>query len=244
MIRTQCGGSDGEAGVRNLPVLRKKQQRSDGALPKRAVQLLSLGFALVRKHELACRVGWDVNYYEPLPTAAIPGEERPRVAPTVQRGYVGTRPDDLIVGVEQSRPVTKEIVNPPTGRRTPSQVSEAHRRALERKQQAQNEGAPMRVRRLENVLPGPPTVKEVEATTSAEWEQNNSEQVSFPRRDPSLDAPTPSLASFAQEATGATGNATTQTVALPVVRGRRTTPPLARTTRRAGDADANVPWSH
>lgn len=174
-----------------------------------------VGIALVRKHELACRVGWDQNYYEPLPTTAIPGEERPRVDTSLQRGYQGTRPDDLVVGVEQSRPVTKDIVNQPMGRKPLSHVSEAHRRALERKQQAQQTGKPVPVRRLEGVPPGPPAPQDVVANTSAEWGQATDEGVSLPRRRDATPAiPSPALDIFAPTPSG---NANTQTVALPII---------------------------
>lgn len=195
-----------------------------------------VGIALVRKHELACRVGWDQNYYEPLPTAAIPGEERPRVDSSLQRGYQGTRPDDLVVGVEQSRPVTKDIVNQPISRKPLSHVSEAHRRALERKQQAQQAGAPAPIRRLETVLPGPVAPQDVTANTSAEWEQAASEGVSLPRRRDTLPIPpSPALDIFAPPVAG---NATAQTVALPVVEpGGEIPPPRER-------RDELVPPSH
>ncbi len=186
-----------------------------------------VGIALVRKHELACRIGWGQNYYESLPTAMIPGEERPRVDTSLQRGYQGTRPDDLVVGVEQSRPVTKDIINQPMGRKPLSHVSEAHKRALERKQQAQQAGTPVPVRRLDGVLPGPPAAQDVVANTSAEWEQVASEGVSLPRRRnsaPASASPSPALDIFSPTAPGnavpsasAKASANAPTISLPVV---------------------------
>src|SRR3954464_11810086 len=69
-----------------------------------------VGIALVRRQELACRVGWNDDYYEPLAVAAdaLPGENRNGADAARQRsGYQGMRPDDIIVGIEQPRPVTE-----------------------------------------------------------------------------------------------------------------------------------------
>ncbi|MCA1669529.1 MAG: hypothetical protein LC793_19505 [Thermomicrobia bacterium] len=70
-----------------------------------------VGIALVRRQELACRIGWDQDYYESAAGAndVVPGQNRPVPDPARQRsGYQGMRPDDIIVGVEQPRPVTEE----------------------------------------------------------------------------------------------------------------------------------------
>lgn len=151
-----------------------------------------VGIALVRKHELACRIGWDQDFYEAHPVAAIPGEERPRVDTSLQRGYQGMGPDDIIVAVEQVRPVTNESISQTTGRRPPSHVSEAHRRVLERKQQAQQTGTPVPVRRLEGVHSAPTPQQQPAANTSVEWEQTVTERVSPPRR-PEVPPSTPTV---------------------------------------------------
>ncbi len=151
-----------------------------------------VGIALVRKHELACRVGWDQDYYEPLAnlTTIIPGQNRPRPDGSRQRGYQGTRPDDIIVAVEQTRPVKNEptpsttptpATPPTTSRSRQSHVTEAHRRALERKQLAQQSGTPLPARRLEGVLPAPAPQIALPNTTR-EWEEKAAESVSLPRR--------------------------------------------------------------
>lgn len=116
-----------------------------------------VGFALVRRQELACRIGWDHDYYESAAGAndAIPGQNRPPPDPARQRsGYQGTRPDDIIVGVEQPRPVTEQPMIPTTRSRT-SNVGEAHRRALERRQIAQQTGDTVPPRRLDTVIANP-----------------------------------------------------------------------------------------
>jgi hypothetical protein len=113
-----------------------------------------VGLALVRRQELACRIGWDKDYYEALyGNDALPGQNRPAPDPARQRtGYQGTRPDDIIVGVEQPRPVPEQPVMPPTRGRA-SNVGEAHRRALERRQVAQQSGEALPPRRLSGALP-------------------------------------------------------------------------------------------
>lgn len=113
-----------------------------------------VGPALVRRQELACRIGWDKDYYESLYAGdAVPGENRPAPDPARQRsGYQGTRPDDIIVGVEQPRPVPEQPVIPANRART-SNVGEAHRRALERRQIAQQAGDAVAPRRLSGALP-------------------------------------------------------------------------------------------
>lgn len=99
-----------------------------------------VGIALVRRQELACRIGWNDDYYEPLADAALPGEQRPNLDTARQRsGYQGPRPDDIIIGIEQPRPVTEQGSMQGARSRT-SNVSEAHRRALERRQIAQQSG--------------------------------------------------------------------------------------------------------
>jgi hypothetical protein len=113
-----------------------------------------VGIALVRKQELACRVGWNDDFYEPLTNAAdaIPGETRSGADAVRQRtGYQGTRPDDIIVGIEQPRPVVEREAMPVLRSRM-SNVGEAHRRALERRQIAQQTGDGYEPRRLD-----PPT---------------------------------------------------------------------------------------
>lgn len=83
----------------------------------------------------------------------IPGQARPTPNPGRQRsGYQGVRPDDIIIGVEQPR-AGSEASAPPVARSRVSNVGEAHRRALERRQVAQQSGEP--ARRLESALPAP-----------------------------------------------------------------------------------------
>lgn len=113
-----------------------------------------VGIALVRRQELACRIGWDQDYYEAAAGAndVLPGQNRPTPDPARQRsGYQGMRPDDIIVGVEQPRPITEEPPMPVARSRT-SNVGEAHRRALERRQIAQQSGEVVPQRRLETVV--------------------------------------------------------------------------------------------
>ncbi len=117
-----------------------------------------VGLALVRRQELACRIGWDQDFYESASGAndAIPGQNKPAPDPARQRsGYQGMRPDDIIVGIEQPRPVTEQPMIPTTRSRT-SNVGEAHRRALERRQIAQQTGDAVPPRRLDNVSATPP----------------------------------------------------------------------------------------
>ena len=116
-----------------------------------------VGFALVRRQELACRIGWDHDFYESALGAndAIPGQNRPPPDPARQRsGYQGMRPDDIIVGVEQPRPLAEQPMIP-TARSRTSNVGEAHRRALERRQIAQQTGDAVPPRRLDTVVPNP-----------------------------------------------------------------------------------------
>jgi len=113
-----------------------------------------VGLALVRRQELACRIGWDHDYYESAASAndALPGQNRPVPDPARQRsGYQGKRPDDIIVGVEQPRPITEEPLMPVARSRT-SNVGEAHRRALERRQIAQQSGDAVPQRRLDTIV--------------------------------------------------------------------------------------------
>jgi hypothetical protein len=110
-----------------------------------------VGIALVRRQELACRIGWNDDYYEPVanPADALPGENRAGADAVRQRtGYQGTRPDDIIVGIEQPRPVTEQEPMPGPRSRM-SNVGEAHRRALERRQIAQQSGDEYAPRRLD-----------------------------------------------------------------------------------------------
>lgn len=114
-----------------------------------------VGLALVRRQELACRIGWDQDYYESAAGAQdiLPGQNRPVPDPARQRsGYQGMRPDDIIVGVEQPRSPTEEPPMPVARSRT-SNVGEAHRRALERRQIAQQAGETPPQRRLETIAP-------------------------------------------------------------------------------------------
>jgi hypothetical protein len=114
-----------------------------------------VGFALVRRQELACRIGWDQDYYESAAGAydVLPGQNRPVPDQARQRsGYQGKRPDDIIVGVEQPRSSTEEPPMPVARSRT-SNVGEAHRRALERRQIAQQAGEATPQRRLETIAP-------------------------------------------------------------------------------------------
>ena len=107
-----------------------------------------VGPALVRRQELACRIGWDHDFYEAAGVDAIPGFDRPSADAMRQRtGYQGTVPDDLIVGIEQARPMTDTPL-PQTARVRTSSVGEAHRRALERRQLAQQAGDSVPPRRL------------------------------------------------------------------------------------------------
>ena len=113
-----------------------------------------VGIALVRRQELACRIGWDQDYYESAAGAndVLPGQNRPVPDPARQRsGYQGMRPDDIIVGVEQPRPVTEEPLMHVARSRT-SNVGEAHRRALERRQIAQQSGDAVPQRRLDTIV--------------------------------------------------------------------------------------------
>jgi hypothetical protein len=113
-----------------------------------------VGFALVRRQELACRIGWDKDYYESAADAQdiVPGQNRPTPDPARQRSGYQMRPDDIIVGVEQPRLTTEEPPMPVARSRT-SNVGEAHRRALERRQMAQQAGDTTPQRRLETIAP-------------------------------------------------------------------------------------------
>lgn len=115
-----------------------------------------VGLALVRRQELACRIGWDNDFYEALGAGdATPGQARPAPDPLRQRtGYQGTRPDDIIVGVEQPRAASDPPAMPAPRSRM-SNVGEAHRRALERRQVAQQAGETTPARRLDAALPAP-----------------------------------------------------------------------------------------
>lgn len=123
-----------------------------------------VGVSLVRRQELACRIGWDRDFYESAsgPADLLPGQNRPAQETMRQRsGYQGTKPDDIIVGIEQPRPVTEAPVIPVARSRT-SNVGEAHRRALERQQIARQAGDMVPQRRLESIIPperssSPPT---------------------------------------------------------------------------------------
>jgi hypothetical protein len=85
----------------------------------------------------------------------IPGQVRPAPNPGRQRsGYQGVRPDDIIVGIEQPRAGAEPSVQP-VARSRVSNVGEAHRRALERRQVAQQSGDAGIVRRLDTPLPTP-----------------------------------------------------------------------------------------
>jgi hypothetical protein len=85
----------------------------------------------------------------------IPGQARPAPSPSRQRtGYQGMRPDDIIIGVEQPR-AESEPLAAPVARSRVSNVGEAHRRALERRQVAQQSGDPSPVRRLDGAVPAP-----------------------------------------------------------------------------------------
>ena len=144
-----------------------------------------VGIALVRKYELACRVGWDQDYYEPLAGTVplIPGEDRPRLDAMRPRGYQGTRPDDMVVAVEQTRPVKNETsptTTQPSSRSRQSHVGEAHRRALERKQIAQQNGVPLPPRRIEGVV-ATSTPQTTVPNTTEEWGKAAAESVSRPR---------------------------------------------------------------
>lgn len=114
-----------------------------------------VGLALVRRQELACRIGWDQDFYESAAGAQeiLPGQNRPVPDQARQRsGYQGMRPDDIIVGVEQPRSPTEEPPMPVARSRT-SNVGEAHRRALERRQIAQQAGEVTPQRRLDTIAP-------------------------------------------------------------------------------------------
>jgi len=189
-----------------------------------------VGIALVRKHELACRVGWDQDYYEPLAnlTAIVPGQNRPPPDATRPRGYQGMRPDDMVVAVEQTRPVKNELTPSTTPTPAPaapsatsrsrqSHVTEAHRRALERKQLAQQSGTPLPARRLEGVLPGPVSqtaLPNTTANTTREWEEKAAESVSLPRR---LESAPPDGARPAPFIATTPVDVHAETTALPVV---------------------------
>lgn len=117
-----------------------------------------VGMALVRRQELACRIGWEKDYFEPAPTSqdSIPGQTRPTIDPIRQRsGYQGTRPNDIIVGIEQPRQVAEQMQTP-IGKPRTSNVGEAHRRALERRQIQQQIGDTAPPRRLTSPPVAPP----------------------------------------------------------------------------------------
>jgi len=218
-----------------------------------------VGIALVRKYELACRVGWDQDYYEPLAnlTAIVPGQNHPRPDVTRPRGYQGMRPDDMVVAVEQTRPVKNEpqITMPPAlaplttpSRTRQSPVTEAHRRALERKQLAQQSGTPLPARRLEGVLPAPVPPTTVPNTTR-EWEEKAAESISPPRR---LESSTPVVPPPAPFVATTPVDVHAETTALPVVeplrpsqpsgeREDRVTAPAARQTPSTASGRAMAP---
>ncbi len=152
-----------------------------------------VGIALVRRQELACRIGWNDDYFEPLADAALPGEQRPNLDTVRQRsGFQGTRPNDIIIGVEQPRPVTER--EPMQGARSrTSNVGEAHRRALERRQLAQQSGddsyAP---RRLDPAAPpdaDAPPGDYLSGAPAARPAARGDEGVSTPRRVEGITAP-------------------------------------------------------
>ena len=185
-----------------------------------------VGLALVRRQELACRVGWDQDYYEPTMIAsdAIPGQNRPSAEPTRYRsGYQGMRPDDIIVGMEQPRPA-QEPSSAPVARPRTSNVGEAHRRALERRQIAQQTGDAVPPRRLSGVMPAidPARLTEPlpEKPNRRERPLTGDEGVSPPRLAESY-APAPPVATPPPAHLAATTNL-----------------PVARTTQRA---DAEPP---
>ncbi len=133
-----------------------------------------VGFALVRRQELACRIGWDHDFYESASGVndAIPGQNRPTPDPARQRsGYQGMRPDDIIVGVDQPRQITDQPMIPTPRSRT-SNVGEAHRRALERRQIAQQTGDAAPPRRLDNVLGNPPDRATPQADERRRYDRN------------------------------------------------------------------------
>lgn len=140
------------------------------------------GLALVRRQELACRLGWNDDYYEPLVAegGVLPGEQRPALDAIRQRsGFQGTKPDDILVGIDQPRPVMEQ--EPMQAPRTrASNVGEAHRRALERRQLAQQSGddtyAPRRLG--QPALPGGDTAGTPGSPPNARMEEG----VSAPRR--------------------------------------------------------------
>jgi hypothetical protein len=85
----------------------------------------------------------------------IPGQARPMPNPGRQRtGYQGVRPDDIIVGVEQPRTGIEPPASP-VARSRISNVGEAHRRALERRQVAQQAGDMSPARRLDGAVSAP-----------------------------------------------------------------------------------------
>lgn len=150
-----------------------------------------VGLALVRRQELACRISWDQDYFEPIanPNDVIPGQTRPIIDPVRQRsGYQGVRPDDIIVGIEQPRPL--EEPSSLTARRPrTSSVSEAHQRALDRRNSAQQTGEKVAPRRLTGtiVAPGPDAHRAAPMAQSGPTPESSrrltgDEGVSLPRR--------------------------------------------------------------
>jgi hypothetical protein len=188
-----------------------------------------VGIALVRRQELACRIGWNDDFYEPLAATAdaIPGESRNGADAARQRsGYQGTRPDDIIVGIERPRTVT-EREPMPTQRSRMSNVGEAHRRALERRQIAQQSGDEYAPRTLDP----PPTLPTQDAAASAPAAGEpfrrpaltGDEGVSMPRRvDPGT-------------APGAPDSPYASTVEFPI--------PQAAPERPAYEQATNAPWA-
>lgn len=116
----------------------------------------------------------------------IPGQTRPAQNPGRQRtGYQGVRPDDIIVGVEQPR-AGSEPSAPPVARSRVSNVGEAHRRALERRQVAQQSGDTGIARRLDGTVPAlerpePPSHNGYDARDDRPRPLTGDEGVSAPR---------------------------------------------------------------
>lgn len=198
-----------------------------------------VGIALVRRQELACRIGWDKDYYEAInPGGALPGQGRPMPDPSRQRtGYQGTRPDDIIVGVEQPK-TPGEPPTIPVARSRMSNVGEAHRRALERRQIAQQSGDTTPVRRLAAALPAPQRgilpPSDVDTGSPPPRTISGDEGVSPPRLASTPSPPTPEITTPAHLA--ATAN-----IHVVAEHGNDAPPPPAE--RRKGDAPPGMQTS-
>jgi hypothetical protein len=203
-----------------------------------------VGLALVRRQELACRIGWDKDYYESSSGGdMIPGQERPAPNPGRQRtGYQGVRPDDIIVGIEQPR-AGAEPAAPAVPRSRVSNVGEAHRRALERRQVAQQSGDASPARRLESALPAPerplpPSNNGNGAQDGRERPLTSDESVSPPR----LASPPPAPMADTGQASHLTATTDLSVMAEPIVAAPPVPPPDRRRNAPPGMQTSPAPF--